>query len=316
MSGQWRKLGCIFTSCGQHPWMISHAQVPVADPISGDTVRIFFASRDSSNRSVVSFIDTDAEDPACIRRLAEKPALGLGGTGCFDDSGVMPSWLVTHGGRKLLYYTGVNTSTSVPGHSAIGIAEWDQQAERFERLFQGPILDRVPEEPYLSMSPCVLPGTPWRMWYSTGTEWAIVDGRPEPCYNIRYAESQDGIAWRRPGHVCIDFQNASEGGLGRPSVIAGADSYKMWFCARERAKYRSDAAASYRIAYAESCDGVHWTRMDERAGIERDAAGWDSEMQAYPFVYRIRDRWYMLYNGNGFGRSGIGCAVLHETEAG
>ena len=38
--------------------------------------------------------------------------------------------------------------------------------------------------------------------------------------------------------------------------------------------------------------------------------GWDSEMVAFAYVYKHRDRWYMVYNGNGFGASGIGYAVL------
>jgi hypothetical protein len=31
-------------------------------------------------------------------------------------------------------------------------------------------------------------------------------------------------------------------------------------------------------------------------------------MIEYPFVFRHRDRWIMLYNGNDYGRSGFGMA--------
>jgi hypothetical protein len=43
---------------------------------------------------------------------------------------------------------------------------------------------------------------------------------------------------------------------------------------------------------------------------------WDSQMQAYPFVYRRERAWHMLYNGNGFGQSGIGHAVFSEEVPG
>jgi hypothetical protein len=33
-------------------------------------------------------------------------------------------------------------------------------------------------------------------------------------------------------------------------------------------------------------------------------------MQAYPFVFDEGGRRYMLYNGDGYGRTGIGLAVL------
>ena len=77
----------------------------------------------------------------------------------------------------------------------------------------------------------------------------------------------------------------------------------MWY------PYRGE---SYRIGYAESRDGTDWTRRDDIAGIEPSASGWDSEMVTYPFVFRHRDRRYMLYCGNGYGLTGIGLAVSEE----
>ena len=74
----------------------------------------------------------------------------------------------------------------------------------------------------------------------------------------------------------------------------------MWYCVR---------GDSYRIGYAESADGLEWTRRDCLAGIAPPAEGWDSQMQAYPMVFREGGRWLMLYNGNGYGATGFGCAL-------
>ncbi len=71
---------------------------------------------------------------------------------------------------------------------------------------------------------------------------------------------------------------------------------------------RSDG---YRIGYAESSDGVKWTRMDELAGIDFSAEGWHSQAQAHPFVLHHGGRWFMFYNGNNFGCDGIGLAIAH-----
>ena len=79
----------------------------------------------------------------------------------------------------------------------------------------------------------------------------------------------------------------------------------MWFCHRG-----TDYA--YRIGYAESPDGVTWTRHDGRAGIHISESGWDSEMMAYPHVFDHAGDRYMLYSGNGFGREGMGLAVLEQ----
>ena len=39
------------------------------------------------------------------------------------------------------------------------------------------------------------------------------------------------------------------------------------------------------------------------------AAGWDSEMVAYPHVFDHDGERWMLYCGNGFGRTGFGLAI-------
>jgi hypothetical protein len=147
------------------------------------------------------------------------------------------------------------------------------------------------------------------MWYAAGLKWELIDGKPEPFYHICYAESEDGVSWQRPGRVSIDLVPPEEGGVGRPCVVPGTDLYRMWFSFRGARDYRTNRAHSYRIGYAESFDGVAWTRKDELAGIDVAEQGWDSEMIAYPYVYWRQGSVHMIYNGNGFGRSGFGYAV-------
>ena len=54
---------------------------------------------------------------------------------------------------------------------------------------------------------------------------------------------------------------------------------------------------------------MDWTRKDGEAGIEVSLEGWDSEMISYPFVFNNGEDLIMLYNGNGFGKTGFGYAV-------
>jgi hypothetical protein len=76
--------------------------------------------------------------------------------------------------------------------------------------------------------------------------------------------------------------------------------------------YRTDPSQSYRLGYAESDDGLRWTRKDADVGIDRSVTGWDSEMIEYCSLYEHKGRQFMLYNGNGFGRSGFGYAELER----
>jgi hypothetical protein len=57
-------------------------------------------------------------------------------------------------------------------------------------------------------------------------------------------------------------------------------------------------------------DGQDWDLALERTGIDVSPKGWDSEMICYPFVFNHAGSFYMLYNGNGFGATGFGLAVI------
>jgi hypothetical protein len=146
------------------------------------------------------------------------------------------------------------------------------------------------------------------MWYASSTGWVVVEGRPEPVYVIKYAESDDGVVWRRENVTCIEPKHPEEANA-RPWVVAGPDGYRMWFCYRGSRGYRHDPRTAYRIGYAESADGVSWLRKDDEAGIDVSDTGWDSTMLAYPSVYEHGGTMHLLYNGNGFGQTGIGHAV-------
>jgi hypothetical protein len=84
-------------------------------------------------------------------------------------------------------------------------------------------------------------------------------------------------------------------------VLRDRDGYRMWY------SYRGE---KYRIGYAESVDGMVWRRRDANAGIEPSPAGWEAGMIEYPAVFDVRGQRYMLYNGDGYGRTGIGLAIL------
>jgi hypothetical protein len=50
--------------------------------------------------------------------------------------------------------------------------------------------------------------------------------------------------------------------------------------------------------------------MDHLISLPPSPEGWDSVMCAYPSVVDAGGKRLMFYNGNGFGQSGIGYAVL------
>src|SRR5207244_2594817 len=65
----------------------------------------------------------------------------------------------------------------------------------------------------------------------------------------------------------------------------------------------------YRLGYAESPDGLTWTRKDDEIQLSGPSADFDAEMQAYPVVEELRGEPHLLYNGDRYGATGIGWAV-------
>jgi hypothetical protein len=229
--------------------------------------------------------------------------------GAFDDSGVMPGWLICDGDRLYMYYTGWNTSTTVPYRLAIGLAISNDDGQTFHRQSTGAIFDRSAQEPFFVCSPCVHKEPDrWRMWYVSCTGWRKILDRWEPSYHVKYAESSNGRDWELTGISCIDV--GDDFAVARPCVYRTSRGYSMLYPYRTLTNYRTDPEQAYRLGYAESSDGIRWQRFDDQVGIQRSESGWDSQMLAYCWVQRHGDQTYLLYNGNGFGASGVGVARI------
>lgn len=313
---KWIKEGLIYKPNKSKDWSISHAQVPIADFHEKDNfIRIYFSTRDEFGRSLPDFIDVNADNPKEIIRENSKPLLQLGQLGEFDDCGIMPSWIVNRDNQKWMYYIGWNVRNTIPYHNSVGLAISSNNGLTFEKKSNGPLWDRNFNEPHYSGTSCVLfdKGI-WKNWYLSCTEWRIVNGKVEPRYHIKYAESLDGINWIREGKVAIDYRNNDEAGIVKASVVIEDGIYKMWYSYRSFIDYRINKINSYRIGYSESLDGIKWKRMDDSSlsiDVSEDEHVWDGLMVEYPHVIDVKGKRYMFYNGNGFGKSGFGYAHLN-----
>ena len=298
---RWEKRGLLIGEPAGSSWARSHAALPIVEPIADSRARVYVSARDEHGRAQIGYCECDVDRPDAASPWSAQPVLGGGELGSFDDSGVTSSCIVTDQGRKWLYYTGWTRGVTVPFYLFVGVAVSDDGGRSFTRLSRAPLLERNEVDPFLTASPYVIvEAGRWRMWYVSAVKWQVCNGEPRHYYHIRYAESHDGISWDRRGTVCIDFEHPDEYAIARPCVLRDGGLYRMWYSWR---------GVQYRIGYAESTDGVVWTRMDEQAGIAAADSGWDSQMIEYPFVFAQRGQLLMVYNGNDYGKSGCGFAV-------
>jgi hypothetical protein len=304
---KWRKLGRVWAPDGSLWWAKSYALLPTVEVTSAERLRVYFASLDEEMFGRVGFLDLDAHNPLRVLAVHEDPVLDMGPLGAFDDSGVNPSSLLKWGDQLALYYIGWQRCTRVPYMLFGGLAVWSDETRAFRRQQETPVFDRNPLEPFSRAAPFVLPVEGgFRAWYWSCVGWT--EGPEGVHYNnvIRTTTSRDGQIWNSESAVCLEPSFGSEYSLGRPWVIREAETWRMWFSARS-------FDLRYVIGYAESFDGIEWTRRDDVVGISASDSGWDSETVCYPCVVDVGDRRYMFYNGNRHGSTGFGVAILEES---
>lgn len=306
MTKYWKKLGQLYVprDGGQHPNLISHAANPLPIHLKDDVYRIFFSGRDQQNRSSVGAVDVDIVERKVTTEHVQ-PFFKHGPVGSFYSDGVSIGNCYEVNGVKYLLFMGWQNPSD--GHWRGDIGRLVVTPELSLHLHSpNPFMGSDQTDPISLSYPWVMPRASggFDMWYGSTLSWDAGNG--EMLHVIQYAFSADGERWLRNG-LSVPFELGRAQAFSRPTVVKnGSDHFEMWF------SFRSGAGEKYRIGYACSADGLNWSLDLDNAGIDVSVCGWDSEMIEYPFVFDHKGSRYMLYNGNGYGKTGFGLAVLDE----
>lgn len=306
MTRSWKKLGQLYApkASGRHPKLVSHAANPLPVHMAGDVYRIFFSGRDEQHRSSVGAVDVDIVQRKVITEH-HYPFFEHGPIGSFYSHGVSIGNCYEANGVRYMLFMGWQNPPGGHWRGDIGRLVVTQQL----------LLQPEGEEPFMgsdSTDPISL-SYPWvqaspsggfDMWYGSTLTWDAGNG--EMLHVIQHASSDDGISWSRNG-LAVPYEIGLAQAFSRPTIVLNdSGDFEMWF------SFRSGAGEKYRIGYARSGDGKKWMLDLNNTGIDISSSGWDSEMIEYPFVLDHDGARYMLYNGNGFGKTGFGLAVLDE----
>ncbi|MEM7376709.1 MAG: hypothetical protein AAF460_04300 [Pseudomonadota bacterium] len=287
-----------------HPKLLSHAANPLPVHLKGDVYRVFFSGRDQHNRSSVGAVDLDVST-GCVVATHRDPVFEHGPAGSFYADGVSIANCYTVGQTRYMLFMGWQAPADAHWRGDIGRLCLDTDLG-LHLDSDAPLLGVDPVDPISLSYPWVRAraGGGYDMWYGSTRTWDA--GNSEMLHTLHHARSDDGHGWTRTG-LAVPYALGTAQAFSRPTVVPdGAGGLDMWF------SYRSGAGEAYRIGYAHSADQVHWTLALGAAGITVSDRGWDAEMIAYPYVFDHRDTRMMLYNGNGYGKSGFGLAVLDD----
>ena len=298
----WKKLGLIFKIPRKINWVHDRTWVPTIDTIDDSIFKVYFGGKNKEGYTQTGYFVIDINDYNTIIEISPTPVIALGSLGSFDDSLALACSLVDIDGIKYMYYVGWMKGNRVRYYPSIGLAISKDKGKSFQKYSNAPLIERTNNDPYGMASPFVLAeSTGWKMWYASYRKWELRKNEPWPTYELRFAESSDGINWNLSDKKCIGSDQ--EEAVARPYVIKEQNLYRMWFTYRKK-------FGQYKIGYADSSDGINWNRLDDEVGITTSDVGWDADMICYPCVFRQGGNTYMFYNGNNFGGDGIGLAIL------
>lgn len=301
---QWDKLGRILQPRQDSSWLATAAG-PSFAMVEGNKLRLYVTGRDTENRSRIGIVHFDMPT-LTVDAIEPEPVLSLGGKGSFDQNGTGYPFIVESEDHIWMFYVGWTPSVLVPFQNDIGLAR-SKDGRSFQRVSRAPIVPRTDADHLSLGSVSVMKDEGlWKMWYTTFESWGTEPADPKHYYHIKYAHSVNGIDWVRENRVAVTYEGADEYVLGRPCVIKFQGQYHMWYCRR---------GSAYRLGYAHSDTGVEFKRRDDQLiGLDWSENGWDSEMVCYPYCFFWNDNLYMLYNGNGYGRTGLGLAKLRNIS--
>lgn len=302
---RWEKLGRLYKPCVQHPKLASHAANPIAVPLSGDVYRVFYSGRDDANRSSVGFVDVDVVARKLVH-VHDRPVFEHGREGSFYSHGVSVGGWYEADRKRYICFMGWQVPAAGHWRGDIGrLVLAEDGSLTLDR--EVPFLESDAVDPVSVSYPwvCRMADGTFRMWYGSTIVWDAGNG--EMLHVINHAISEDGHSWRKRG-LAVPFELGRVQAFSRPTVVGSeAEGFRMWF------SYRGGGDL-YRIGYAVSRDGEAWALRLDQTGIDVSRDGWDSAMIEYPFVFHHAGEIYMLYNGDGYGRTGFGLAIWNEGE--
>jgi hypothetical protein len=304
----WEPLGRIIKAKGQRWWMNQYTGATFAEPLAGashgDIYNVYVTSRDKDNQSQIGIFKLDLSQPLQPLEIAENPVIVIGSTPSFNSSGNAYPWIVTGPSGDLLFFVGWKKVNHQPFMNQIGLAvpsNGNPKSRHFS-CNSTPIFPESGSNKFGTGSCCVLNDDGvYKMWFTDFLGWQKDNktAKIQPRYHIKYATSHDSLNWKVSPEVAIDFSNANEYAICRPSVILLEGIYHMWFCARGK---------GYNIYHATSLDGLRWSRDQDPIHSLSCGQLWADQEQCYPFVFKHDEVLYMLYGGNNFGCDGLGIA--------
>ena len=280
-------------------WMASHAGSAFCT-WQGSEATILVSGRGADNRSRIGVARGKIDSGNfSIGQIDANPILDVGTHESFYRDGVSYPWLFEIDGRQALLFTG-----------------WIRRGDSF--LNQLGIAYRSDDEEPWTVSPRPLfpdhgQGTGSACYWASPdgpllavtsfTGWRRHRAKQIPTYEIRWAHLRRQGVWEL-GERVSGLGQASDNAVARPAITQ-VDGHVIGMC-------------SVRKGNTYSIEGGLWNGAsftDHRVlHFEPAGDGWESGSVEYAHLSQADDSVVVMYNGNGFGQTGLGAAVCAKRN--
>jgi predicted GH43/DUF377 family glycosyl hydrolase len=235
------------------------------------------------------------------------PVLESGGTGEWDEGNFYPGIVIKVDGTYHMYYIGHLVGAPFLEELDIGHAT-STDGIVWEKDPANPVLTRGADGEWDDLSllrmAVIHDASGFRMWYE-GL------GQTSESSWVGYATSPDGSVWTKHPDNPIMEPGApgtfDAGGVGPQAVIVRDGLYQMWY---EAMPIRATRIDDRSIGYAESDDGLSWTRRPDP--VLAPTFGWEASRINSPSVRFDGARYQMWYTGAPSADPAIGYAVSSD----
>jgi hypothetical protein len=240
--------------------------------------------------------------PFGLIAVGDAPVLDLGPAGGFDMDGVNPSQIIETDEGLLLLYIGWRRGPAEAPYTLFAGAALSHDGGRSFQRQPEPLLPPRPGETLFRTAPFIhRTAGGWRLLYIGGDRFVTGEGGKRlPLYSLMQMTGEDLLAWPGGGRVLMAPDVAAgEIGFGRPVLAPREGGARLMLSVRTRDGYR----------LVETSPEIAPDKRPEMTDVALDPLeAWEQQMTCFGAVCRAGDNELLFYNGDGFGRTGMGLA--------
>lgn len=294
----WVRIGWIDPPVGIGEWCSSHLSMPFCIAKNSNEFRVFFNSRDSDKRSHIGWVDFDLNSKNISKmNFGSLPIVSPGIPGEFDEHGVSGSYYEIESGLLRIWNFGWRRSSGLAWTNAIGLVE--KRNDKIDSISSNRLIMQSNDfEKYGAAYPYLISkGSLRYMFYGAFDVYGI------PSLNETYSfiskRALIGSDLAISSRVNMINHLSGQSAQSRPCIIKDGEGYRAWISVK---------GEGYVIRSAFSSDLSNWHWSEDEFGLEPSGLNGEISEVCYSHVVDVMNSRFMFYNGDGFGKTGIGIA--------